>query len=268
MDMAVIFRLHLLAFAQHTRKIAQGLREVAARLALDGDDNREEICLGDRDPLRHPLDAFRQGHSDRERLDNSSKLRLHRLGAFGRGYPDRIAKGKAGFDAAHDDIDGGRKVGDELVDAPNAQARQRELRQPDRGCHDNEKREQQASRLNIGQGAANQAKEHAPDPILLFGDRESGLFDFCRQTDAPPLSLHFTVADAVGDLLLARRSIDASRHTRLRVGFRDRRAPLVGSRVPADEGKRQTAESKRKTGRDRYRIDHADHPPFTNARLR
>jgi hypothetical protein len=73
---------------------------------------------------------------------------------------------------------------------------------------------------------------------LLCGDRESGLFNFCRETDAPPLSLYFTVADADGDLLLARRPVDASGHARLRVGFRDRRAPLVGSRVPANEGKR------------------------------
>jgi hypothetical protein len=156
---------------------------------------------------------------------------------------------------------------DSTILRPDAQAGQRELRQPDRGCHDNKKREQQTSRLDTGQGATNQAEEHAPDPILLFGDRESGLLDFCRQTDAPPLSLHFTVADADGDLLLARRPIDASGHARLRVGFRDRRAPLVGSRVPAKKGKRQTAESKRKTSRDRYRIDHAGFTPF-NARLR
>ena len=215
--------------------------------------------------MRHPLDAFRHRHSNRERLDNSAKLGLHRLGAFGRGDPDRIAKGKARFDASHNDIDGGRKVGDELADAPNAQARQRELRYPDRGCHDNKKRQQQTSRLQVGQGPANQAKKHAPDPILLFGDRESGLFNLCRQADPPPLSLHLTIANAVGDLLLARRSINASRRTRLRVGFRDGRATLVGSRVPADECKRQTAESKRQTCRDRYRIDHATTLYSTNS---
>ena len=93
-------------------------------------------------------------------------------GTFGGGDPDRIAEGQAGLDAAHNDVNRGRKVGHELVDAANTQTRQHELRQPDRGRHGDKKREQETSRLQVGQGAANQAQEHASDPILLFGDRE------------------------------------------------------------------------------------------------
>jgi ABC-type iron transport system FetAB ATPase subunit len=102
---------------------------------------------------------------------------------------------------------------------------------------------------------------------LLLRDRESGLFDPGRQIGAPP-SLHFNIAQTVGDLLFSRRSINARGCAqRLRVAFCDRRATLVGARVAADEGERQSAQSNRQTSRDRYRIDHADHPLLDRAQV-
>src|SRR4029077_21138016 len=99
-----------------------------------------------------------------------------------------------------------------------------------------------------------QSESGAPEPILPRADREPRLIDPGRQAD-PLLSFLFDIAKTVGDLLLARRPIDVrGRILRLRVASRDGGAALVGSRVPADESERQTAESNRQASRANYRV--------------
>ena len=73
-DMALIFPFIFLRSRKHAGQIADRFGEIAARLALDGDDDREEVGFGDRNPLRHPLDGFRQSQPERLRFDDLAEF--------------------------------------------------------------------------------------------------------------------------------------------------------------------------------------------------
>ena len=53
-----------------TREVGERLREVAARLLLDVDHDREEVHLGGGHPLEQPRDRLAQRQAERLRLDD------------------------------------------------------------------------------------------------------------------------------------------------------------------------------------------------------
>src|SRR5829696_2468239 len=108
---------HLAAVAQHPRQVAEGLGEIAARFLLDRDHDAEEVRLGD----RHALEQLRHRVGDRYpkrlRVDDRPELAAQRLLGLAGDHAHAVAERQPGLDAAHDHVDGVRKLLQEGLDA-------------------------------------------------------------------------------------------------------------------------------------------------------
>ena len=127
--MATILPFIFLRSRKTLERLDKSLRETAAGLLLDGDDDAEEIRFGDRHPLEQLAARLTDRDAERLLLDDVPELRLHRLGRFVGDDTQAVAERQARLHAAHDDVHGVREFVDEALDALVAQIAEQPLRQ-------------------------------------------------------------------------------------------------------------------------------------------
>ena len=143
---------HVPAAAQDVGEVGQGFGEIAAGLALDRQCHHEELEFRRVETLGRLPQRLFQRQAEADGIGDGAELDADRIGHFDADGADQFTDRQAGFEAAHDQVDGFREQRREFAQAARHQEAHRHMRQPRADGNTDQARDQRR-----------QAHEHVDD---------------------------------------------------------------------------------------------------------